>query len=527
MQSSDRKQKARTIMILGTASHVGKSALATALCRIFAQDGYRVAPFKSWNMALNSYVTRDGGEIGRAQGEQAQAAGIEATVHMNPILVKPKGKGQAQVIVQGRPHGDLDYAVRSEDQYVKFSLQVIQESLHILRDEYEIIVLEGAGSPAEINLADQDVANMKAAKLAEAPVLLVSDIDRGGALAAAVGTMLLLPEEDCARVAGFIFNKFRGDISVLAPGLDVVTERTGRPVIGVVPYIKTGLAEEDGVALERSASIAEECPGRLKICVIRLPHISNFTDFDALAAEEDVSLSYADDPKLLTGADAIILPGTKNSMRDLAFLRSRGLDLAILKAATQNVAVVGICGGYQMLGHQLLDTAGDEAGGCPAEAAGLSLLPITTTFCPEKKVVRVEATCNLHFAQGEEVAGYEIHMGQSVRLPQGGAAFTLTRGGQGDEGAVSACGRIWGTYLHGVFDRPGFRRAWLNQLRNRRGWQPLGACELDERERSFDALAETVRQALDMNAIYALLGLPGKREEGPHGSGTDGTGDIL
>ncbi|EEG78269.1 cobyric acid synthase [Dethiobacter alkaliphilus] len=506
-----RKAKAKTIMIQGSASHVGKSALATALCRIFAQDGYRVAPFKSWNMALNSYVTCDGGEIGRAQGEQAEAAGIEATVDMNPILVKPKGQGQAQIIVRGRPHGDVSYAARSQEDYIRFSLQVIARSLDTLRDEYDIIVLEGAGSPAEINLADQDVANMKAAKLAEAPVLLVNDIDRGGALAAAVGTMLLLPQEDQQRIAGFIFNKFRGDKAVLEPGLKVVEERTGRPVLGVVPHIQTNLAEEDGVALERSAYCGES-QGKLQICVVRLPHISNFTDFDALAAEEDVELIYVDEPEKLSGADAVILPGTKNSMRDLQFLRQHGLDSAILAACEQKIPVVGICGGYQMLGEKLWDPHGGESGSGAAEATGLGLLAVTTRFYPEKKVVRAEGESRLSFALGEKVSGYEIHMGQSEREPGCSAAFTLSGEG-GNDGAVSACGRIWGTYLHGVFDRPGFRRAWLNRLRQSRGWQELGTEALDHRESSFDKLAAEVRRALDMDAIYQLLELPGKKKE--------------
>jgi adenosylcobyric acid synthase len=311
---------AKTIMIQGTASHVGKSVIVAALCRIFAREGYRVAPFKSWNMALNSHVTADGGEIGRAQGEQAEAAGIEATVHMNPILVKPKGKGQAQVIVRGQVHGDMDYSTRTEEEYVRFCMEIIGESLGILHKDYEILVIEGAGSPAEINLAAQDVANMKVAHLADAPVLLVGDVNQGGALAAVVGTMMLLPAEDNARVAGFIFNKFRGDIKLLKPGLDLVEERTGRPVIGVVPYLAdTGLAEEDGVALERTESTEQYGENQLRIAVLRLPRISNFTDLDALAAESDVSLRYTNDPEELADADAIIIPGTKNSIDDLGF----------------------------------------------------------------------------------------------------------------------------------------------------------------------------------------------------------------
>lgn len=504
--------QAVTIMVQGTASHVGKSALAAALCRILAQDGYRVAPFKSWNMALNSYVTKDGGEIGRAQGEQAEAAGIDATVHMNPILVKPKGPGQAQVIVRGRVHGDVDYSVRSQKEYVEFCMKIIGESLEILRRDYEIIVLEGAGSPAEINLMDQDVANMKTALLANAPVLLVSDIDRGGALAASVGTMLLLPAEHKASVAGFIFNKFRGDKTILEPGLDMVAEKTGVPVLGVVPYLnQTGLGEEDGVALERRQSCQAD-NGRLQIRVIRLPHISNFTDFDALGNEDDVSLTYVDSQEMLQGADAIVLPGTKNSIRDMEYLQTFGLDDAIKRAAAAGTPVVGICGGYQMLGHTLEDPQGSESGGKKTILSGLGLLGTRTQFYAEKKVTRATALSQLPFGRDEQVQGYEIHMGQTQRETGCLPAFTLDEGTV--DGAVSPCGQIWGTYLHGVFDQPGFRRAWLNTLRARRGWQPLGTGAVADRGAGFDALADTVRASLDMNAVYRLLGIPGPRKEG-------------
>ena len=514
MDNNDNQTLARTIMIQGTASHVGKSALAAALCRIFAQDGYRVAPFKSWNMSLNSYVTEDGGEIGRAQGEQAEAAGIEATVDMNPILVKPKGNGQAQIILRGRPYGDVSFEDRSKDDYVRKSLQVISESLARLRHEFEIIVLEGAGSPAEINLMDQDVANMKAAHLAEAPVILVSDIDRGGALAAAVGTMLLLPEQDCLRVAGFVFNKFRGDITLLEAGLAVVEERTCRPVLGVVPYLeKTGLAEEDGVALERPRASAANDGDKLRICVIRLPHISNFTDFDTLAAEPDVALYYAVEPQEVAKADAIILPGTKNSVRDLLFLREQGLDRAILQAVEREIPVVGICGGYQMLGQTLADPTGSESGGNPAVLDGLGLLQVKTCFYPEKRVSRVVATTKLAFALNEEVAGYEIHMGQSEPLSTCQPAFVLNDDGCAKEGAISVCGRVWGTYIHGVFDRAGFRRAWLNELRRRRGWTTRTTESAADPAGRFDVLAYHVRASLDMDAIYALLGLSGAKKE--------------
>lgn len=499
-------------MVQGTASHVGKSAIAAALCRIFARAGYRVAPFKSWNMALNSYVTSDGGEIGRAQGEQAEAAGIEATVDMNPILIKPSAPGEAQVIVRGQVYGMMGHTHRTQQEYHEFSLQVIAEALDRLRQEYEIIVLEGAGSPAEINLRQQDVANMQAAALAQAPVLLVSDLDRGGAWAASVGTVMLLPEEDRQRVAGFIINKFRGDSSLLAPALKEVTAQTGLPVFGVVPYLEEAyLAEEDGVALDDTLSSTVKGEGCLNICVLHLPHIANFTDFDALRSEEDVSLSYTYDGLDLAGADAIIIPGTKNSMRDLLFLQQLGLAEAVIARARQGLPVIGICGGYQMLGEELSDAEGSEFAGQATTLAGLGLLPVTTSFQPQKTVGRASAAAQLPFAQGAAVTGYEIHMGQTKRQAHCPAAFVLADGKE--DGAISPQGNVWGTYLHGVFDRPGFRRAWLNKLRQRRGWQPLGESAVEDRAQRFDALADAVENSLDLSALYRLLGLAAQKGE--------------
>jgi len=504
---------AATIMVQGIASHVGKSALVAALCRILMQDGYRVAPFKSWNMALNSYVTADGGEIGRAQGEQAEAAGIEASVHLNPILLKPKGPGQAEVIIRGRHFRNVDYETRSQEAYLNFSMQIISESLDFLRREFEIILLEGAGSPAEINLQRQDVANMKTAALASSPVLLVCDIDRGGALAAAVGTMLLLSEEDKKRVAGFIFNKFRGERAVLEPGLKIVEEKTGIPVLGVVPYLtQTGLGEEDGVALDCSSEIVELQSERLRVCVLRLPYVANFTDFDALAREKDVSLFYASTPEELLGADAVILPGTKNSIHAMHFLLESGLASMIKELAESGVPVVGICGGYQLLGRSLADLSGGEGGGEPLLLSGLGLLPTETSFYQQKRVSRINATACLPFAHAEEVEGYEIHLGQTKRDFDCTPAFLLENGTE--DGAVSSAGTVWGTYLHGLFERPGFRRSWLNTLRVRRGFPRLSPSVPENKGSRFDLLADAVRGSLDMSAIYRLLSLTGPRNGG-------------
>ena len=501
-----KEKKARTIMVQGTASHVGKSAIAAALCRIFARDGYRVAPFKSWNMALNSYVTKDGGEIGRGQGEQAEAAGIEATVDMNPILIKPAAPGQVQVIVRGQVYGTLGRTHGTEQEYRRFCLQVIAESLNKLRQEYDIIVLEGAGSPAEINLRAQDVANMEAAALAESPVLLVSDVNRGGAWAAAVGTVLLLPEADRQRVAGFIMNKFRGDDSLLAAAAAAVEKQTGLPVFGVVPFLEEArLPEEDGVALDNLPRSRTAGDGCLQICVLRLPHIANFTDFAALQAEEDAAISFTTEAEELAGADAVIIPGTKNSLLDLEFLRRLELDKVIMQRARQGLPVVGIGGGYQMLGEKL----------CAAEGSlvepGLALLPVSTSFSAQHTACRASAEVLVPFAQFLRVDVHVIQLG--VTMWQGHCLAALRRDDGSEDGAVSASGQVWGTSLHGIFDLPGLRRAWLNTLRERRGWQPLGARAVEDRTQRFDALADAVEKAIDLPALYRLLGLTKEREE--------------
>ncbi|NLM46567.1 MAG: cobyric acid synthase [Firmicutes bacterium] len=503
-------RRAAAIMVQGTASHVGKSTLAAALCRIFARHGYSVAPFKGWNMALNSYVTADGGEIGRAQGEQAEACGIEATVHMNPILIKPSAPGKSHIIVRGRVFAERGYAPDAPDE-TAYMLQVIGESLALLRREYEILVLEGAGSPAELNLMERDVANMKTAALAEAPVLLVGDMERGGALAACAGTVSLLPVEDRVRVAGFILNKFGGDPARLQPAVAALEAHTGLPVLGVIPHLSaTGVAEEDGAVLE-STPRAAAADGKLQICVLRLPHISNFTDFDPLQAEKDVALLFSTAAEDVAAADAVILPGTRNSMYDLLFLQKLGLDSMIRRLAAAGVPIAGICGGFQILGEMLSDPEGRELGGRGAELRGLGLLPVRTHFLPEKKVGRTVAESRLPFAPNVKVRGYEIHRGQSERKAGCRPAFLLQDGRE--DGAVAAGGLIWGTYLHGFFDSPAFRRAWLNMLRRRRGWQPLGEAAEAERSRRFDCLADAVEAALDLQAIYDLLGLDGPRKE--------------
>lgn len=503
---------ARCIMLQGTSSHVGKSVLVTGLCRLFYQEGYRVAPFKSQNMALNSYVTLDGGEIGRAQGVQAEAAGVSATVEMNPILIKPKENMVAQVIVLGKPLGDMS-AKEYRNNYVPRGLKIIREALQKLSREYEILVIEGAGSPAEINLKDRDLANMKVALLAGAPVILVADIDRGGAFASLIGTLELLNLREREMVAGFIINKFRGDLSLLHPALHFLEERTGLPVLGVVPYINDlGIEEEDSVTLQEKKGAVGS--GGLDLAVIRLPHISNYTDFDPLEAEEGVRLRYVEKREELGSPDAVIIPGTKNTTADLSFLFETGLAAALLNLKDRGTSLVGICGGYQMMGEELQDPEGTESS--IKEVKGLGLLPLVTIFNREKLTRQVRARISRHSAWGSlaglKLKGYEIRHGASAlreNLP-----CIVAFPGEKEEivGAATPCGRVLGTSLHDLFHNDLFRRRWLNNLRLKKGLPPLeeGAEALQikkRREESYDRLAGVLRENLDLERLYRIMGL--------------------
>jgi len=505
---------ARAIMFQGTASHVGKSVLTAALCRILHQDGWRVAPFKAQNMSLNSGVTPDGGEIGRAQLLQAQAAGVVPTVDMNPILLKPKGDMTAQVIVHGRPLADLDWRRYRGPEYRGRTLQAVRESLARLQAAYDVLVLEGAGSPAEVNLRQGDIVNMTSAELADARVLLVGDIDRGGVIAALVGTLQLLAPEERARVGGLVVNLFRGDASLFDDGVRFLEAYTGLPVLGVIPYLPDlGLEEEDAVARGNPAPE----PGSLDVAVVRLPHISNFTDFDPLAAEPGVAVRYVDRAEALGIPDALVLPGSKNSVADLLWLYQRGLAAAVLRLAAAGVPVVGICGGFQMLGRELVDGGGVEAD--RARVPGLDLLPVVTAFEPEKLTLPVTAepaaAAPEWVRQAGPVRGYEIHTGRPQALPGLVPLFAVRRPGElaaAVDGAVA--GEVLGSYLHGLFENHRFRRAWLNRLRERRGLAPLSLSRLepvDARELALDRLAAHVRQHLDLGRVYALLGLPAPR----------------
>lgn len=478
---------AKAIMIQGTTSNAGKSFVAAGLCRIFHQDGYRVAPFKSQNMALNSFITRDGLEMGRAQVMQAEAAGQEPDVRMNPILLKPTSDMGSQVIVNGEVMGNL-----SAREYYRRKAELIPEvkkAYDSLAAENDIIVIEGAGSPAEINLKKDDLVNMGMAKLAGAPVLLVGDIDRGGVFAALAGTLLLLDETEKPYLKGTVINKFRGDVSILEPGLRMLEDIIRVPTVGVVPYLHLDLDDEDSL----SGRFDRREKAAVDVAVIRLPRISNFTDFNPLEYLDGVSLRYAGSVGELGEPDLIVLPGTKNTMADLSWLRQSGLEARILKHAAAGKPVIGVCGGYQMLGLTVSDPHGVEHGG---EMAGLGLLPFSTVFAPEKTRTRVHGTVpevGGIFAglSGQPYEGYEIHMGVTDA-----------------QGAVVSAGNVYGTYLHGFFDREEITKAVAEALFRTKGLDPAGVRAFDiaaYKEEQYDKLAAALRGALDMERVYRIL----------------------
>lgn len=500
---------AKVLMVQGTGSSAGKSLLVTALCRIFAQDGLRVAPFKAQNMSLNSYVTMQGHEMGRAQVVQAEAAGIAPHVDMNPVLLKPEGDARSQVVVMGRPWQTLPAQNYYEQKQILW--EQVTAALGRLRQHYDLVIIEGAGSPAEINLRQNDIVNMAVALFANAPVLLVGDIDRGGVFASLVGTLALLEEEERELVKGLVINKFRGDLRLLQSGLEMLEARANVPVLGVVHYLhQLKIAEEDSVALDGTlAAAADGAPEDLDVAIVRLPRISNFDDFDALALETGVRVRYVSTARELGRPAAVILPGTKHTLSDLGWLRSQGLDARIVDLARQGAAVVGICGGYQMLGRSIADPLGVES---PAGAGlpGLGLLPLVTEFAAAKTTHQAKGRVLpgpgfLSAVAGMQVAGYEIHMGQSEWVnDRVRPLFRLTHR-EALDGAVDASGRIWGTYLHGLFDNTDFRRAWLKSL----GWSPPDR-EVDMatiREAEYDRLAAAVRSSLDMPRLRRIAGL--------------------
>jgi len=507
-------------MLQGTASHAGKTVLAAALCRIYARRGLAVAPFKAQNMALNSGVTASGEEMGRAQLFQAAAAGVEPQVDMNPVLLKPSSGSASQVVVMGRPVGHMSVGA-----YQAFQADVwplVTAALGRLRAANELVVIEGAGSSAEVNLRHADIVNMRVARHAHAPVLLVGDIDRGGVFAALLGHMELFTEAERALVRGFVINKFRGDAAQLASGLSLLEERTGTPTLGVVPYLDGWRGdEEDSLALD---DVRPAGPGAaLRIAVVRLPFLSNGTDFEALAAEPDVAVDYVRTPGELRGAAAIVLPGTKSTVADLAWLRERGFAPALAAAAAAGVPVIGICGGYQMLGRRIVDPGRVESPA--AETAGLALLDVETTFTARKRTVRVsgETSGAALVPAGLGLRGYEIHMGRTSRARSVRPFARLRAASSANahaDGAASVTGVVSGTYLHGLFDAPQFRGALLDRLRLAAGLPPRPPAPHTP---DIERLADHVEAHLDMARLDAIVGLrraAAARRRGPLQGGT-------
>lgn len=528
------KETAKRIMVQGTMSNSGKSFLVAGLCRILKQDGYRTAPFKSQNMALNSYITKDGLEIGRAQAMQAEAGGIEPTVEMNPILLKPTSQMGSQVIVNGEVYGNL----RAMDYYRRKPefIPAVKEAFGKLEEQYDAIVIEGAGSPAEINLRDNDIVNMGLAELVDAPVILVGDIDRGGVFASLYGTVSLLEPKEQARIKGLVINKFRGDKKILEPGLRMIEERLHIPVIGVIPMEQIDLDDEDSLSdrLTRTGTEDGDHAG-LDLAVIRLPHISNFTDFNALERHPGVQLRYVERASQLGSPDLILLPGTKNTISDLIWLRESGLEPAIFRKNEQDkVPVIGICGGYQMLGEQLSDPDGVE-GESGRTIRGMGLLPAETIFKQRKTRGQTEVSLRSGRKMFEEcepdlkVTGYEIHMGITKLTGNAKPVFervekaerkqdqtTESAAVQNWEGLEREDGLVLGTYLHGLFDNECLTEALLEKLAKKKGISLETTAESQEayKQRQYDKLADLIRKSLDMEAIYQIMGLD------KHGMGT-------
>ena len=520
--------RGKAIMVQGTGSHVGKSVLATAICRILRQDGYRVAPFKAQNMSNNAAVCLDGGEIGRAQAEQAAACGLEPTTAMNPILLKPCTDIGSQVIVMGRATGTM--TAKQYQAHKPSLLPRVREAIESLLAEYEVVVIEGAGSPVEVNLKQHDLVNMRTAELADAAVLLVGDIDKGGLFAQLVGTWELLDDDERRRVRALLVNKFRGDLDILTPGIEFLEERIGRPVLGVIPYLhELRIAEEDTIPDQRLRRARRS--GSLRIDVVRHPRIANFNDFDALGE----AVNYVSEPPHDL-PDAVILPGTKSTIADLRHLRERGFEPWLRRARAANVEIVGICGGFQMLGHSIVDPSHVES--WDEKIDGLAFLDCSTIFQPLKETARVQG---IHVESGAEIDGYEIHLGCTQGNPGPRPLFRIHRrhgiAAEGYDGVASPDGRVWGTYLHGLFDNDVFRQWWLGRLRGRDG-ETEGRREREtDRERDgqrerrgpcispslfpsvprslplsvakesdrFDTLAAAVRQAIDVEQLYRII----------------------
>ena len=501
MANTDKKTK--FIMIQGTMSNAGKSLVVAGLCRIFKQDGYKVAPFKSQNMALNSFITEDGLEMGRAQVMQAEAAGTKPTVYMNPILLKPTNDVGSQVIVNGKVLGNMK--ARDYFAYKKQLIPDIERAIAELGREYEIIVIEGAGSPAEINLKENDIVNMGMAKIVDAPVLLVGDIDRGGVFAQLYGTLELLEKDERDRVKGLIINKFRGDKTILDPGIEMIEEKGKVPVTGVLPYIDISIEDEDSL----SERFEKKKNGCLDIAVIKLPYISNFTDFNVFDEFKEVAVRYIRSVKDMGEPDMLIIPGSKSTVADMRWLSERGFDAAIQKYAEKDGIIFGICGGFQMLGERIEDPFEVETGG---ETKGIGLLPVTTTLLKEKTRMQTTGcfgavTGDLSGLTGLDYEGYEIHMGQTKLTNSEEAQFT-----GGETGVCS--GNVYGTYIHGIFDGKGVAASIVASLAGKKGVSIDTKDAMDYesfKESQYDALADMMREHMDMNYVYSIMGLEGRK----------------
>ncbi len=495
---------AKPIMVQGTMSGAGKSLLVAGLCRVFAQDGHRVAPFKSQNMALNSAITATGAEMGRAQVMQAEAAGIEPEAAMNPVLLKPTNDTGSQVIVNGQVLGQMS----ATDYYAyKHNLKPdIMAAYDDLASRFDIIVIEGAGSPAEVNLKEDDIVNMGMAKMAKAPVLLAGDIDRGGVFAQLLGTLMLLDDDEQRMCKGLIVNKFRGDKTILDPGLDILRERSGLPVVGVIPYTLLDIDDEDSLSDRLNVRNTVDL---IDIAVIRLPKVSNFTDFIALDAIEGVGVRYVQRACDLREPDLIIIPGTKNTLADLKWMRECGIEAAILKRAAAGTPVFGVCGGYQMLGLEISDPFGAEGGGT---MRGMGLLPMRTVFDPEKRQVRARGHVlrldgPLAALSGAAVEGYEIHMGTTTL--EGGVSVCKLDAENNTSGADGChAGNVYGSYLHGIFDSREFTQALVGALLEAKGLDANDVHAVDMsryKEEQYDKLAQVIRENMDMELVYRIL----------------------
>ncbi|WP_338450772.1 cobyric acid synthase [Niallia oryzisoli] len=491
-------------MIQGTGSDVGKSLIVTALCRMFANEGVKVAPFKSQNMSNNSYVTADGLEIGRAQGIQAEAAKTEASVWMNPILLKPRSDRSSEVVLLGKALKTLSGKGYRETFYEK-GVEVIQRSLHELSKEYDFLILEGAGSPVEMNLKDRELVNMKVAAMADLPVFLAADIDRGGVFASIVGTLELFSPEERQRVKGILINKFRGDFSLFHDGVTFLEERTGIPVLGVLPYINNHMIDrEDSLSINEFRSLKKA--GELEIAVIQLPYASNISDIEPFLHEEDVALRFVRDASEFGKPDAVIIPGTKSTIRDLQSLRQAGLADKIVSFAKEGGFVTGICGGYQILGKTLIDVEGTDTGEAGFKEDGLGLIDAVTYFQKEKKTIRAAGTYHPQTGIGEEpLEGYEIHLGDTVIADTEKRPLFLFDA-EREEGYYGNGGRIIGTYLHHLFHNDGWRNIWLNRIRDNLNIPQRPRVDVGSlKEERYERLAEDMKKYIDMEQIKRIL----------------------